>query len=63
MKKVRLRQCSFEKPTQFTMLIKVLEPLSANIHISLIRASMLLAFTGYGDFKKGDVLTHESNER
>jgi hypothetical protein len=63
MKKLRLRQCPFEKPTQFTVLIKVLEPLSANIHISLIRASMLQAFTGYGDFEKGDVLPHENNER
>jgi hypothetical protein len=63
MKKLRLRHCSFEKPTQFTMLNQVLEPLSANIHISLIRATVLLAFKGQCDFEKGDVLPHESNER
>jgi hypothetical protein len=45
MKKLRLRQCSFEKPSQLTMLNKVVDLLASNINVFPSGARELLPFS------------------
>jgi hypothetical protein len=52
MKKLRLRQCSFREPTQFTMLNKVVDLIASNFNVSLWRATVLFPFTIEGSFCK-----------
>jgi hypothetical protein len=54
MKTLRLRQCSFQKPTQFTMLNKVVDLLASNFNVSLWRATLFLPFTIGVPFAKVD---------
>jgi hypothetical protein len=49
MKILEVRQRSFQKLTQFTMLNKVQGPLACNINPSLTRATVLLLFIEWGD--------------
>jgi hypothetical protein len=49
MKILEVRQHSFQKLTQFTMLNKVQDPLAWNINPSLTRATVLLLFIEWGD--------------
>jgi hypothetical protein len=48
MKTLEVRQVSFQKLTQFTMLNKVPDPLACKINTSLTRATVLLPFIEWG---------------
>jgi hypothetical protein len=54
MKTLRLRQCSFQKPAQFTMFTKVVDLLASNFNVSLSRTTVLLPFTIGVPFAKVD---------
>jgi hypothetical protein len=63
MKRLKVRQRSFQKLTQFTMLNKVQDPLAFTINASLLRAAVFLFHLNGEIQKKGDVADPGNTER
>jgi hypothetical protein len=63
MKRLKVRQRSFQKLTQFTMLNKVQDPLAFTINASLLRAAVFLFHLNGEIQHKGDVADPGNTER
>jgi hypothetical protein len=63
MKKLRLRQCSFQNPTQFRKLNKVVDLLASNINVFPSGARELLPFCSKGSFWKKLMIQNRDNTK